>query len=64
MPGHEIEDHSHASPMRAFEESDQFLLSAIAGGYFVEIAYIVACIAEGRVKAGVQPDGVTPRLLR
>ena len=55
---HEVETDAHTALVGFFEEPLQIGIGAVARRDFVEIANVITGIAEGRLKARVQPDRI------
>ena len=64
VPGHEVEQHVHAAPVARFKQADEVVVGAVARGHAAVIRHIVAGVAKGRDKTGVEPEGVYPELLQ
>jgi len=64
VPGHEVEHHADAAPLRLGEERAQVVVGAVARGDFVEIGHVVARVAERRFETRAQPQPGHAQLLQ
>ena len=59
---HQVQQHVHAPPVGLGEQPLQILVGAVARGHGVIVGHVVACVSEGRIKAGIQPQGVAAQV--
>ena len=62
VPRHEIKQHADAHVVRSVEEPDQILVRAIARRHLLVVTDVIAGVLKGRVKAGVDPQGVAAQV--
>ena len=63
MPRHEVEQDLHAPLVRLFKETLCVLVGAVAGSDLLVVAHVVPRIHEGRLEAGIDPEGVAAQSL-
>jgi hypothetical protein len=63
VTGNQVKEHVDASVMGFAKESVEILIGAVAGCYLLVIPYVIACILERRVIAGIDPDRIAAKAL-
>ena len=60
---HQVQKDPDAQLMGFPEQGKKVLVGAVAGGHQLVVPHVVASVLEGGVEAGVQPQGVAPKVL-
>ena len=58
VSGNEVQEHMHAALVRLEEQLLRIFVRAVSGSDGIVVCHIVACVAERRSEAGVDPDRV------
>ena len=62
MPGHKIQKDMHASLVCLVKQLSCILIGSVSRCDLIIIRHIIAGIHKGRIKAGIDPDGITAQL--
>ena len=63
MPRDKVQQHMHPPPVGFTEQPDKVIISAVPRCNQFIVAYIIAGILEGRIEAGVDPQGIASQRL-
>ena len=61
VPGNQVKEHMHIPFVCLIKQGIEILIGSITGCDFLVVADVIAGILKGRVKAGVDPECITPK---
>ena len=62
MAGHQVQQDVHLPLVGGAEQFGQIPVGAVARGHLFIVPHIIACVLEGRIEAGIDPQGVAPQV--